>query len=255
MSRRGIVINTLVALIAILITGGLAAQAVVRGPGSADRSSLVAAGVDGRDAVSPPSPVGTASIPTRSTRPGPPAAITLPRFTPPPTVPVTVPPAPDTTLAPDTTVAPTTTPPPFNPPFPMPPGGLTPPTPPPTTVQTSPSSWRLVDNGVTVIANIEPAAPRVGDTVTLTYTTTGEGDFCCWAFVYVDGAVVAQNQMPQGESCPLAPLKYGSASIVVSEAGPFTIQVQGTRIDPLCFGPPTFHTANLFATFPVLPAA
>ena len=59
-----------------------------------------------------------------------------------------------------------------------------------------------MDNGVTVTATIEPVAPRVGDTVTISYTTTGEGDFCCWTFVYVDGAIVGQNHMPPGRPVP-----------------------------------------------------
>jgi hypothetical protein len=261
MSRRGLVINTLVALIAILITGGLAAQAVIHGPrADGGDSKLVAAGADGRDSVAIESPSATAATrPTASTRTRPGPATT----TPPPqaavtaatavTTAVTVPPAPATSVAPAPSPATTAVPPPPLP-FPMPPTGVTPPTPAPTTVRTGPASWRLEDNGVTVTAHIEPAAPHVGDTVTVSYTTTGEGDFCCWVFVYADGAMVGENQMPHGGPCPLEPVTDGSASVVVSEPGPFTIQVQGTRVDPLCVGPPTFHTANLFATFPVLPA-
>ncbi len=253
MSRRGLVINTLVALIAILITGGLAAQAVIRDPSSASDSKLVAAGVDGRDAFAIESPGSTAATrPTASTRPQP--RPTTAR-TAPSTVPVTVPPAPDTTLAPApiTTVAPPIAPPPFVPPN-LPPDP-NPPAPVPTTVQTSPSSWRMVDNGVTVTARIEPAEPRVGDTVTISYTTTGEGDFCCWAFVYADGVAIGENRMPQGSTCPVAPLTEGSASVVMAEAGPFTFQVQASRNEHVCSLQMTFLTANLFGTFPVLPAA
>jgi hypothetical protein len=120
-------------------------------------------------------------------------------------------------------------------------------------IQTSPSSWSLVANGVTVTASIEPAAPRAGDTVTISYTTSGEGDFCCWVLVFVDGAVVGQNRVPDGP-CPVPPINAGSASVVAAESGPFTFQIQASRIEHLCAPPAAFFTANLIVTFPVLPA-
>jgi hypothetical protein len=251
MSRRGIV-NTLVALVAILITSGLAAQAVVRGPSARSDSELVAAGVDGRDSVAVESPgVTAASRATASTQPRPLprlATTTLPAQAPVTTL-TTVPVPPETTIPPVTAA-------PIPPPTPLPTVTRPPvaPPPPPATVQTGPGSWRIEANGVTVTASIEPAAPRVGDTVTVSYTTEGEGDFCCWGFVYVAGALVGQNDMPQGGPCPIEPLTTGSATFEVAGPAPFTLQVQGSRIDPLCVGPPTFHTANLVATVDVLPA-
>ncbi len=135
---------------------------------------------------------------------------------------------------------------------PVPPAPTAPPVAPVAPV-VNPSSWSTEAEGVTVTASIQPAQPRVGDTVTISYTTQGAGDFCCWAFVYVDGTIVGQNSMPQGP-CPVAPLTSGRATVVVSEPGPFTFQVQGSRMEHFCFGPPVFYAANLFATFDVRPA-
>jgi len=240
MSRRGLV-NSAVALVAILVTGGLAVRAVVSGP-SSDRSALIAAGIDGRDSVAAGAPATTAdpidSVPARST------PTTRPRPAPPTTEPagsVTVDAGdPETALVTTPNTLPSSTPPPA-------------PTVPPAFVRTSPSSWRLVADGVTVTASISPVAPKVGDTVTISYTMAGAGDFCCMAFVYVDGAIVGQSEMPVAD-CPPPAATTGTATVVVTKPGPFTFRVQGTRIVQLCLSPPSFATANLYATFDVLPA-
>ncbi len=229
-------VNAVVAIVAILGTGGMAVRAVLTLHTTDESAALIVAG-DGRATVEAPTPeLPTAPIPTapapsvpRTTRPAP-AVVTVP-----PTVapPLTSAEAPTTSV--DTTVTPTA---------PLPP--------PPNVVRTGPSAWSVVENGLTVTATMVPAWPRVGDTVTVSYTMTGKGDFCCMAFVYVDGDLISQSELPSGP-CPVAPAMSGSTTFVVDEAGPLRIQVQGARFAQLCTAPPVFLTASLQATILVWP--
>lgn len=235
MSRRGVV-NTMVAVAAILVTSGLAANAVITQHLPPEPTSLVATGTGGLDAVRPESPAATAApIPT------------VPRTTTPRASRGALPPGSVTITAPHETttsvVPPTTEPPNVAPILTLPPA---PPPSTPSVVRTSPSSWRMEANGVTIDASISPAVPQVGDTVTISYTMAGDGDFCCLGFVYVDGELIGQNEMPAG-SCPLPDATTGSATALVSKPGPFRFQVQATRIVQLCAAPPVFATANLHA--------
>ena len=86
------------------------------------------------------------------------------------------------------------------------------------------------DKGVTVTASVSPVAPRVGDTVTISFTTGGDGEYCCRAFVFVDGGtMIGHSQRTEGEPCPPSAVTPGTASVVVSDPGPFTFDVQATR--------------------------
>lgn len=246
MSRRGVV-NAAVAIVAIVITSGMATLAVLGHHVPGDRTEMVAADIDALDAVRPESPSSTAApigtAPTTAPRAR--SATTLPNGS----ITLSGSPAsdPDTAVAPETTTAPAEAQ--VAPPV----GNLAPPLPPASAVvQTGPGSWVLEAEGVTVTASISPVAPRVGDTVTVSYTTSGDGDFCCLAFVYVDGTLVDQNEMPT-DPCPLPGETSGSTSVVVGEAGLVRLQVQGSRFTQLCTAPPVFATANLRTTFLVRP--
>ncbi|HEX7275983.1 MAG TPA: hypothetical protein VF244_01280 [Acidimicrobiales bacterium] len=237
--------NAVVALVAILITGGMATLAVLGRPVPGDHSAMVAAGVDSRDAVASESPSVT-------TAPIPPAPTTTARqATRPPTtlangsvsLTASPPSAPDPAMTPVPTTAPPTT---------AAPTATVAPPPASSVVQTGPSSWSLVAEGVTVNASITPAAPRVGDEVTVSYTMAGDGEYCCLAFVYVDGNLVGQNELPSGP-CPLPGEASGTATAVVGKAGLIRLQIQGTRFTELCSGSPVFATANLRTTFLVRP--
>ena len=253
MQRRGIV-NSLVAAVAILITGGLAAQAVVRGPSTSADSELVAAGVDGRGAFAvDPQAATNDTRPTANTQPRP-----LPRLT------TTTPQAPVTTatalpVPPETTVPPVTVPsippppPDVNRPVPPPP-----PPPPPVVIQTGPASWSFEDKGITITASVSPVAPRVGDTITISFTTGGEGENCCRAVVFVgagaDMKMIGDTLRSEADPCQPSPVTSGSGSLVVSEPGSFSFDVQATRDPAGCAGPFEFTNVGLSATVEVLPA-
>ncbi len=124
------------------------------------------------------------------------------------------------------------------------------------TPKTNPSSWTLEDSGITSFVRIEPAAPRVGDTVTITFgsTATVATDYCCIDHLYVDGTLIVSQNPPPGP-CPLA---QGPAeqrvSYVVTHAGTLDLQLQSNRVK-LCAAPPEFTTTNLYAASWVQPAA
>ena len=248
MSRRGLVINALVAMIAILILGGLAAQAVIRGPGSEADSVPVAAGIDGGNAFAiESSPAAAATRPTASAQPQPTTTVS-PRAA---TTTVTAVPGPPETTDPPVplSVAPIP-PPPSMPVVNWPP--VAPPLP-PSVIQTGPASWSFEAEGITITASVSPAAPRVGDTLTISFTTGGEGELCCRAFVFVGSKIVGDSQRVSGEPCPPSPVTSGTATVVVSEPGPFTFQVHATRSPEGCAGPHLFTNVSLNATVEVLP--
>jgi hypothetical protein len=244
MTRRGIV-NTLVALIAILTSGGLAAVAVIDKPPSLHDSEPVVTGVNGRGSFAIESPQAPADTrPTVSPQPQPTTTAPASR------APVATLPAPPQTTVPPVTVAP----------IPQPPGmpvtnwpPVTPP-PPPVVVQTGPASWRFEDKGVTVTASVSPTAPRVGDTITISFTTGGDGELCCRAFVFVGDRIIGHSQQAAGEPCPPPETTSGTASVVVAEPGPFRFDVQATRAPDGCVGPHIFTNVGLAATLQVLPA-
>ena len=244
MAQRRIVAVSLAALIAVVLTCGLAALAVVghlpAGPASAVVVTAYDAGgsrrVESSGADRSLAALDTASLPAT-------AAVAAPTVT-----------APDTTLPP----APPAQPPAWGPDSlgpALPPPVLVAPTTPPVVPVAPPSSWSLDENGITITATISPALPRAGDTVTISYTTAAEGDFCCWSHVLVDGAVVDKHLFPPGDGCPMASEGSWTTSVVVTVPGPFTFQVQGNSWENLCVGPPVYFNANLFATFEVRPAA
>jgi hypothetical protein len=110
----------------------------------------------------------------------------------------------------------------------------------------NPASWSLDDGGISVRLRMEPAAPRVGDTVTLIFdsTATVATDYCCIENVYVDGETVYTNPAAPGP-CPLAPGPGEQrATFRAAHAGTVTLQVQASRAR-LCSPPPVFDTANL----------
>jgi hypothetical protein len=260
MTRRGIV-NTMVALIAILTTGGLAAVAVIDGPPTADESALVAAGVNGRDSVAvdsheaPAATRPTASTQPRAQAPSRPATTVAPR--PVVTTGETIP----LPSLPDTTSPPLTLPPVTAPSLPLPRVDRTippPPPPAPVVVQTGPASWKFEDKGITVTASVSPAAPQVGDTVTVTFTTGGAGENCCRAVAFVgsgvDTKVIGYTLRSADDPCQPAPVTSGTGSMVVTEPGPFTFDVQATRDPEGCRGPFIFTNVSLSATVQVTPA-
>jgi hypothetical protein len=253
MQRRAIV-NSLVAAVAILITGGLAAQAVVRGPSTSGDSELVAAGVDGRSSFAiDPQAATNDTRPTANTQPRP---VPLPRLTTttpqaPVTTVTTVPDAPETTVPPVTVPSIPPPPPDFN--WPVPP----PPPPPPVVVQTGPASWSFRDEGITLTASVSPVAPRVGETITISFTSGGAGENCCRAIVFVAGGAKMIGhtlRTDAADPCQPSPVTSGTGTVVVSEPGPFSFDVHATRDPAGCAGPFEFTNVSLLATIQVLPA-
>jgi hypothetical protein len=237
-SRRTL-LNSAVALVAILVTGLLAGRAVVSGPPSSQSApELVAEGVDGRSTVAVASTVTTAAaLPTttvpvsRTVTSRPPVTAAT---TPPPTdVPTTPPTVPVSAPAPGPTSAVPTIPPP--PLFP---------------------SWTATQNGVTVTARIEPAVPQVGDTVTVSFTARGEGDFCCWIRIFgPTGTAILEDPLPQGP-CPVPPVTSGKVTVEMTTPGYFQLSVSATKIENLCQGPDVaYSTASLTGKFWVKPQA
>jgi hypothetical protein len=258
MSRRGLVINTLVALIAILITGGLAAQALIRDPSSASDSKLVAAGVEGREAFAIQAPEATAATrPTASTqppprpRPRPSTTTAAPRVA--AATATTVPALPETTIppvtAPPTTAAPVT----------APPGGggaacipiCWERRPPPAVAP----SWTLTENGVTLNVRIEPAAPEIGDTVTIFYEATGNEGFCC-TFGLSDPDQTIRHDPYTGPGCPpRSTAASGSSTVVMTRAGFYGFRLSANDYH-LCQPPvKQSYGAVLYANFWVNPPA
>ena len=118
----------------------------------------------------------------------------------------------------------------------------------------APSSWSLDDKAISLRLWIEPALPRVGDTVTFTFEAwaTVPTDFCCINHVYVGGEMIYMRFHDQGP-CPLAPSeRRQQATFVVTEPGEMSFQLQSSRLD-LCKAPPQFTTNNLHASMTVLP--
>ena len=125
-------------------------------------------------------------------------------------------------------------------------------------IQTGPASWSFEDEGITITASISPVEPRVGDTVTVSFTTAGEGENCCRAVVFVgagaDMKMVGDTLRSADDPCqPPAPMS-GTGSIVASETGPLTFDVEATRDPAECDGPFIFTNVGLSATVEVLPA-
>jgi hypothetical protein len=252
MGRRGIVLNSLVALVAVLLTSAVAAVAVIGGLPSDTSSDLVAAEAAERASVSPSSEIR--SLPTTTavtTRP--PVTVRIP-------IPIpTTPPPPETTVAwdtvpdtmPDTPPAPVVTvaPPPAKSCLPAPVCLERRPAP------AVPPSWEVVENGITVTARIEPAAPQVGDTVTIFYTAQGPGDFCCWVHIYGPNGGVLHDSLPDdGSPCPAQAVTSGSVSIVMGMPANYSFALSA-KAGHLCQGPPTeqYPAANLSGTFWVNP--
>jgi hypothetical protein len=235
-SRRTL-LNSVVALVAVLVTGVVAGRAVVSGPPSSHSASeLIAEGVDGRSTVAVASTVTT--------------AVPLPT----PTVPVTR----TATSRPPVTIA--TTPPPTDVPTPPPTAAAFPPAASPTvalpTVPPAPlfPSWTATQNGVTVTARIEPAVPRVGDTVTISYTAQGKGDFCCWIRIFgPNGTAIHEDPMPQGP-CPVPAVTSGEVTVEMTTPGYFELSLSATRLENLCPGPDVaYSTAGVTGKFWVKP--
>ncbi|MEA2684936.1 MAG: hypothetical protein QOE93_131 [Actinomycetota bacterium] len=250
MARKNVV-NAAVAFAAVVVAVVLAVQAVIGGTSSEAPAELVATGVEGRSAVQIEGTVPTIpAVPTTArTRPPAPVTSTAPLALPPPAD-VTPPPVtPATPVTPVTSVS--------QPPAPDPstmPGPVPYPDPPPATpivVRTGPGSWTFTDQGVTVTARMTPLAPRVGDTVTISYTASGPGDYCCELFVYVGGEMIDHDPIPT-HPCEDPPVTSGSTAIEMTAPGPFTVQVQAIRMETVCRAFPTFFVANLYATFDVL---
>jgi hypothetical protein len=229
-------------VVLVIGTGGLAVTAR-SSPHGTGPSALAVAGVAEQGAPTEQAvvPVTTTTAPvTRASGPAPTSATTRPpastvaRPLPapiPPTVPL------PTTLAPG---APTTR--------------GTPPA--AATLRTSPSSWTLDDVGISSYLRVEPAAPHVGDTVTITFgsSATVPTDFCCIENLYVDGTLVFTLVHGQGP-CPLAQAPAEQkVTYVLTHAGTLDIHLQSNRVK-LCIAPPEFTTTNLDASFGVLPAA
>lgn len=251
MSHRGAA-NAVVAVVAILVTSGLAVRAVLSNPVPEDRSAMVAAEMAGRDAVAEKSPVSIAApIPTpptvterTSTTPAPRPRVTTIETVPPvpETVPVTVAPVP-VTVAPAAPSAAACI---------------------PICWERRPApavapSWSVTQDGVTVTARIEPAAPQVGDTVTIFWTTNSAGaGFCCVTTVTGRGAVLYQSPQVPGASCPPPTSTSGSTTVVMDVAANYTITV-GASTHYLCEGPPDMlppgGAAGLSGTFWVNPPA
>ncbi len=228
---RGSLVNKVVALVAVAIAIVLAARAVTADEPRQPASQLVAAAVDGRAAVPDEPPVA----PTTSSPPDTRAPATT----------VTTPPPPEITVPPTPTTAS-----PVGGPGPV---GIVPPVSIPPVA--GPSSWSTAAEGITITARISPAIPKAGDTVTISWSTTGDGDSCCGTSVIVAGAIVGQTLPPLG-TCPIAPVTAGSTTVVVSRPGPFSFEVWGTMMGRICVAPPSVPvSAHLFATFEVLPAA
>jgi hypothetical protein len=102
---------------------------------------------------------------------------------------------------------------------------------------------------------MEPATPRVGDTVTFTIETsaTVATDYCCIVFLYVNGEKVYDRFHGQGP-CPLAQgPAVDTVTTVMTRAGTVGLQVQANRVK-LCIAPPEFTTVNLSASMWVRPA-
>ncbi len=221
MARRTI-FNGVVAAIAILVSSVLAVGAVMAGPPADPPAELFANGLEGQAAVRSeltgiPAPLPTVNVPpARQDIASPEPEIT------PPTVLAAIPDLPATT---------------------------------PAAQAAGQSSWSLVTNDVTVTARIAPVAPQVGDTVTISYTTHGDGDVCCGSTLIVGGTVVAENLAPLGPGpCPLPRVTSWSTTVVVSQPGPFSFQVVGNQFDQFCMGPPSAPvSATLSATFDVPP--
>lgn len=253
MGRRGIVLNSLVALVAVLLTSAVAAVAVIGGlPADTSSSDLVAAEAAERAAVSPSSEIKSLPTTTAATI-RPPVTTRIPTATP------TTRRPPETSVVADPVPAPTTPPAP-----PVLPVAVAPPTTmpclPPLCVERRPAppippSWAVVENGITVTARIEPAAPQVGDTVTIFYTAQGPGDFCCWVHIYGPNGGVLHDSLPDdGSPCPTEAVTSGSVSIVMGMPASYSFALSA-KAGHLCQGPPTeqYPAANLSGTFWVNP--
>jgi hypothetical protein len=243
MVRRGLVLNSIVALVAVGVAGVLAVTAVMGDPPAETPPELYANGIEGRDAVTAEQDKPIASLPT------------LPSLTPEPSTEGVSPPTlPPTTLRPVTTVPAeaAVSAPPTREPEPAP-------APAPAMTSVSPSSWSAVAQGMTINARIEPTVPVMGDTVTIFYSVEGAGDVCCGSTVVVPATdtVVATNLPPLGpHGCPMDRVTSWTTSVVVSQPGPFTFRVHGSLFGQFCTGPPSAPaSATLNATFQVRPAA
>jgi hypothetical protein len=178
---------------------------------------------------------------------------------------VTAVPVPTVTTAPTTTMRATpAVPVPTTTSVGAPSGPTVPPTKPPgssTTTTTAspgpePSSWSMDANGISMRMRIEPAAPRVGDTIRIIIESwaTVPTDFCCINHVYVNGEMIYSRFHDQGP-CPLAPSPVRQeTSYVMTAPGRLGIQLQANRVD-LCVAPPRFTTNNLFGSVMVPPAS
>lgn len=109
-----------------------------------------------------------------------------------------------------------------------------------------PGLWQVTKNGITMEVRVEPAAPKAGDTVKVTYHTTAVGDFCCQVAVYLDGGMISPGDFPPAP-CPLPQTTTGTTTFTAARTGPVELHVQATLAAHLCIAPPQFVTTNLYA--------
>ena len=215
------------ALVAVLLTSAVAAVAVISGPPSAGRSALVATEIDAR-----------ASVRIDLDKPAIPEATSVAASPPPTTrarVPVVVLPV----------AVPNTAPATEDPPAPIDVYPAVPPAvacvPISACIERRPApavapTWTVTQNGVTVTATMTPAAPQVGDTVTISYTAKG-ADACCWVIIDVGGAVVHDSFLASDRTCPAVPSETsGTATMVMTKPGNYGFRVAALN-GHLCKGP------------------
>ena len=95
-----------------------------------------------------------------------------------------------------------------------------------------PSSWTIESNGISLTLRMEPATPRVGDTVTFTMDSSAPvgTDYCCVVYLYVNGETVYTRFHGQGP-CPLAQgPAVDKATYVATRAGTLGLQLQASRV-------------------------
>lgn len=118
----------------------------------------------------------------------------------------------------------------------------------------APGAWRVTVNGITIDGRIEPAAPKLGDTVRFSFSAGGEGDFCCDLSLYMGGdSEPLYRSPPVPGPCPLPHSAAGEASYVVTGRGPVGFHINANGATNLCTAPPRLVSGNLFAGFVVEP--
>ena len=113
----------------------------------------------------------------------------------------------------------------------------------------------MTENGVTLNVSVQPAAPQVGDTVTISFSAEAGGEVCCWTTISGPNSSLIYDDLYRGAGCPTpSATSSGSATVQMTVPADFIFRVSAMNGHP-CQGAPTapYPVARVSGSFWVNP--